>query len=115
MIRTLPPGETAMSASITVFVDRYSGEVIDTADPSQQHIVDALASDFAGTIHNGSILGLPGRLVVFAGGLAFPLLFVTGLMLWLRSKFSKDMLTDLRSTKPKRTSKPTVKSKRSDL
>ncbi|MEQ9446720.1 MAG: PepSY-associated TM helix domain-containing protein [Rhodospirillaceae bacterium] len=111
MIRTLPAGETAMSKSITVFVDRYSGEVIDTADPSQQHIVDALASDFAGTIHNGSILGLPGRWLVFAGGLAFPMLFVTGLLVWLRGKFTKDVLTDLREQPQSRTSKPTRKAK----
>lgn len=97
MIRTAPAGETSMANSITVFVDQYSGAVLDTAKPSQDHIVDALASDFAGTIHNGSILGLPGRVLVFIAGLAFPVLFVTGFMLWYRSKVSTDLVSELRN------------------
>ncbi len=84
MIRMMPPNETAMSESVTVFIDQYSGAVLDVSAPKQNHIVDALASDFSGTIHNGSILGLPGRWFVFTAGLAFPVLFVTGFWLWYR-------------------------------
>ena len=84
MIRLMPPGETSMSKSTTVFVDQYSGAILDRSVPAQAHIVDALASDFSGTIHNGSILGLPGRWLVFIAGFAFPVLFITGFWLWAR-------------------------------
>lgn len=86
MIRTLPPGETSQGLSTNVFIDQYSGEVMDLSSPADQHIVDKLASDFSGLIHNGAILGLPGRWLVFAAGFAFPVLFVTGFWLWARRK-----------------------------
>ncbi len=95
MIRLLPPGQTSMATSTTVFVDQYSGAVLDRSVPTRQHIVDALASDFSGTIHNGSILGLPGRWLVFIAGFAFPVLFITGFWLWARRKRNADTGGDL--------------------
>ena len=86
MVRQVPKGEVKLSKSKTLLLDQYSGDVLVFLDTGNQHIVDALASDFAGTIHNGSILGLWGRWLVFIAGLAFPVLFVTGFWLWYRRR-----------------------------
>jgi uncharacterized iron-regulated membrane protein len=94
MVRQVPDGDVKLSNSKTLLLDQYSGEVLALLDTTDQHIVDALASDFAGTIHNGSILGIGGRWLVFLGGLAFPLLFVTGVWLWYKRGRSGGQTTD---------------------
>ena len=84
MVRQMPLGEAQLSKSKTLLINPYTGAILDLLDTTDQHIVDALASDFSGTIHNGSILGLPGRWLVFIAGFAFPVLFITGFWLWFR-------------------------------
>ncbi|MGI4744544.1 MAG: PepSY-associated TM helix domain-containing protein [Janthinobacterium lividum] len=37
-------------------------------------------------LHNGSMFGWTGRILVFLGGLSLPTLFVSGLLLWLRKR-----------------------------
>jgi uncharacterized iron-regulated membrane protein len=86
MVRTMPPAETTMAVSRTVYIDQYSGRVIDIGDPAQQHIVDTLAGDWSGTVHNGSALGWPGRLAMAAAGLVSAVLFATGAVSWARRR-----------------------------
>ncbi len=86
MVRTVPPGVTQLSLSQTVFVDQYSGEVLNISDASEQHIIDTIAGDWIGTVHNGSALGMPGRIVMFVAGFAFPILFGSGIYMWARRR-----------------------------
>ena len=80
------PGEAWRHYPATrVWVDRYSGAVLDHWDP----LTVAAGSKFLVwqfPLHNGDALGLVGRWLVVAGGLLPGLLFFTGLYLWWKKR-----------------------------
>ena len=82
MVRFWPPGETGVSKMTNVFVAIASGRVLRSQSPQKFTAQSLLQTDFAANIHSGAILGLPGRLIMFAAGLCFPVLFVTGIVMW---------------------------------
>ncbi len=86
LIRVFPPGENAVAAQSTVFVNRYTGEIIRISAPAAPTWMSLLSADFAASLHSGAIAGLSGRLVMFVAGLFFPALFVTGFLLWWRRR-----------------------------
>ena len=86
LIRVFPPGENAVAKQTTVFVNRYTGEIIRLSAPAAPTWTSLLSADFAASLHSGAIAGLPGRLVMFVAGLFFPALFATGFYLWWRRK-----------------------------
>ena len=87
LIRVFPPGENAVARQTTVFVNRYTGDIIRLSAPAAPTWMSLLSADFAASLHSGAIAGLPGRLVMFVAGLFFPALFATGFLLWwLRRK-----------------------------
>lgn len=86
LIRVFPPGENAVAMQTTVFVNRYSGDIIRVSVPAAPAWTSLLSADFAASLHSGAIAGLPGRLIMFVVGLFFPALFVTGFILWWRRK-----------------------------
>jgi uncharacterized iron-regulated membrane protein len=81
-----PPGETAVAAQTTVFVNRFTGGIIRVSAPAAPTWTSLLSADFAASLHSGAILGLPGRLIMFIAGLFFPALFITGFILWWRRR-----------------------------
>lgn len=86
LIRVFPPGENAVAKQTTVFVNRYTGEIIRLSAPAAPTWTSLLSADFAASLHSGAIAGLPGRWVMFIAGLFFPALFATGFFLWWRRK-----------------------------
>ena len=86
LIRVFPPGETAVAAQTTVFVNRFTGGIIRVSAPAAPTWTSLLSADFAASLHSGAILGLPGRLIMFIAGLFFPALFITGFILWWRRR-----------------------------
>lgn len=84
LIRVFPPGENAVAKQTTVFVNRFTGEIIRVSAPAAPTWTSLLSADFAASLHSGAIAGLPGRLIMFIAGLFFPALFITGFILWWR-------------------------------
>ena len=86
LIRVFPAGENAVARQSTVFVNRYTGEIIRISAPAAPTWMSLLSADFAASLHSGAVAGLPGRLVMFVAGLFFPALFATGFLLWWRRR-----------------------------
>jgi uncharacterized iron-regulated membrane protein len=68
-----------------VWVDQYSGKVLKVEDPKNFSAGDTFLN-LMFILHNGEALGLPGRILVCMAGLVPPLLYVTGLLHWLRKR-----------------------------
>ena len=86
LIRVFPPGDNAVAKQSTVFVNRYTGEIIRISAPAAPTWMSLLSADFAASLHSGAIAGLPGRVLMFVAGLFFPALFATGFLLWWRRR-----------------------------
>lgn len=68
-----------------VAVDQYSGEILAAADPKRFSAGETfLAWQFP--LHNGEAFGLVGRWIVFFSGFVPLVLFITGLLIWLRKR-----------------------------
>lgn len=72
-------------STTTVYVDQFSGEVLQVWDGREQPVGNKVL-DWLFPLHNGDALGLPGRIVVFLAGLMPSLLFGTGVYLWWRKR-----------------------------
>ncbi len=68
-----------------VWVDSRSGAVMSIRDPSLNAAGDVLL-DWLHPLHSGEAFGLPGRLLVFIGGLVPALAFTTGVLRWQRKR-----------------------------
>ena len=68
-----------------VWVDRYSGAVLATADPLTAGGGDTLIN-WLHPLHSGEAFGLTGRIVVALAGLLCPLLLLTGGRRWLQKR-----------------------------
>ncbi|MDD2762167.1 MAG: PepSY-associated TM helix domain-containing protein, partial [Methylomonas sp.] len=68
-----------------VWVDQYSGKVLKIENPKNFSAGDMFLN-LMFILHNGEALGLPGRILVCAAGLVLPVLYVTGLVHWLRKQ-----------------------------
>lgn len=65
----------------TLWVDRYTGQVLHIHDYAQASTADRVLA-LQILLHNGEILGQPGIWLVFVSGIAILLLFGTGFYLW---------------------------------
>ena len=74
-----------------VFIDSITGDVAGYVIAGEGTAGDVLnlASQ---PLHSGRIGGLPGRILVFASGLAVSLLAVTGTLMWLRKRRSRSRI-----------------------
>lgn len=75
-----------------VWIDQYSGRILAVNDPQQNSAGDSIVT-WLHPLHSGEAFALPGRLLVFAGGLACPLLFITGLIRWLQKRRGRERRT----------------------
>jgi uncharacterized iron-regulated membrane protein len=80
------PGEAwSNHAATAVWVDQYSGEVLEIWDATSL----AAGSNFMQwqfPLHNGDALGIVGRWLVFVTGFLPALFFGTGVYMWLRKR-----------------------------
>ena len=68
-----------------VWIDQYSGEILNVANPKQFSNGDTVISWFH-PLHSGEAFSMTGRLLVFFSGLCCPILFVTGVLRWLQKR-----------------------------
>lgn len=82
------PGEAKKSwGGSRVWIDPYTGEVLAVRDPGKMTAGDVFL-EWQFPLHNGEILGLAGRVLVFITGFTPLLLYVTGIKMWLRRRRS---------------------------
>jgi uncharacterized iron-regulated membrane protein len=67
---------------VTVFVDPWSGKVVEIHDPRAFTTGETILA-WQRAIHEGSGLGPVYKLLVFLSGIAIPVFAVTGVMMWL--------------------------------
>ncbi len=87
MVRLWPPGETETPQMTTVFVNRYSGDILRVSSPAALTPTRMISADFVITLHSGAVAGDVGRLLMFIAGLGFAVLFVSGLATWWMRTF----------------------------
>jgi len=72
---------------VCVVMDRYNGKVLDIDDPADVTVTAGeVFTHWQWPLHSGQAFGMTGRLLVFATGLACPVLFVTGVIRWLQKR-----------------------------
>jgi uncharacterized iron-regulated membrane protein len=74
-------GDGDSSGEVTVYFDRYTGAELSVTDQAGRTAGDVFLT-WLGRLHAGNFGGFPVQLAWFAGGLVFPLLFVTGVLMW---------------------------------
>jgi uncharacterized iron-regulated membrane protein len=81
---TLRPeaSDPEVRARSVIGIDPWSGAVAEERGPRTRGLAEETLA-LQRWLHGGALLGWPGRLLVFASGLAMPVLFVTGLAAWL--------------------------------
>ncbi|MDD1622264.1 MAG: PepSY domain-containing protein [Methylococcaceae bacterium] len=71
-----------------VWIDQFSGHILAIGDPKQHTTGDSIIA-WLHPLHSGEAILMPGRMLVFAAGLACPLLFVTGVIRWRHKRRNK--------------------------
>ena len=74
-------GDFDTSDQVTAYFDRYTGDPLGLDDQSSRSAGDHVIR-WLGVLHVGSFGGTPIRLLWMVTGLAFPLLAVTGVVMW---------------------------------
>lgn len=77
--------EIRHKGSTMLWIDQHSGKVIRIKDPNQFNAGNAFIN-IQLPLHNGEILGEPGRILVLIAGFAPLLLMITGVIHWLKKK-----------------------------
>lgn len=80
-VATEQHGDGDSSDEVTIYFDRYTGAELAVIDQRGRTAGDVFLT-WLGRLHVGSFGGTPVKLVWFAGGLVFPLLFATGGVMW---------------------------------
>jgi uncharacterized iron-regulated membrane protein len=78
-------GDGDSSDEVTMYFDRYTGAELAVIDQRGRTGGDMFLT-WLGRLHVGNFGGVPVKLVWFAGGLVFPMLFVTGAVMWWNRK-----------------------------
>lgn len=84
-IRLRQPNEVrAWSGVTTVSIDPATGRTLHIYDPLAAPLSNKLA-DAAFSVHSGELAGLGSRILVLLAGLSLPVLYITGVVGWLRA------------------------------
>lgn len=78
-------GDYDTSDEVTLYFDQYSGDLLLARDHARRSGGD-LVTAWIGPLHFGSFGGLPVKAAWAVAGLTLPLLFVTGLVMWLNRR-----------------------------
>ena len=83
-------GDGDATDEVTVYYDRYTGAELAVVDQDRRTAGDLFLA-WLGRLHVGNFGGKPVKILWFAGGLVFPLLFMTGAATWWnrRSEFAR--------------------------
>ena len=87
--RRAVPGLSAFWSERTVTIDQYSGAILEVRDPAKRHSAGETFLDWQWPLHSGQAFGWTGRLLVFVSGLACPVIYATGLLMWWRKRRTK--------------------------
>ena len=79
-------GLSAFWSERFVSVDQYTGAILNVRDPTTRRSAGETFLDWQWPLHSGKAFGLTGRLLVFIGGLACPVIYATGLLMWWRKR-----------------------------
>lgn len=85
------PGLSAFWSERQVAIDQYSGAILDVRDPTTRRSAGETFLDWQWPLHSGQAFGMTGRLLVFLSGLACPVIYVTGLLMWWRKRRTKTL------------------------
>ena len=80
------PGLSAFWSERIVSVDQYSGSILDVRAPDTRRSAGETFLDWQWPLHSGQAFGIPGRLLVCASGLACPVIYATGFLMWWRKR-----------------------------
>lgn len=83
------PGLSAFWSERQVAIDQYSGAILDVRDPTTRRSAGETFLDWQWPLHSGQAFGMPGRLLVFLSGLACPVIYATGFLMWWRKRKSR--------------------------
>nr|WP_172834363.1 PepSY-associated TM helix domain-containing protein [Nitrospira japonica] len=72
-----------------IVIDQYSGAILEARAPDMRRTAGESFLDWQWPLHSGQAFGWPGRLAVFAAGLACPVIFATGVLMWSRKRRSR--------------------------
>ena len=82
------PTEFTSNGKTLVWVDQYSGDIIEVRDPHKLAAGDAFIN-LQLPLHNGEILGQPGQILVLIVGFAPLIMLITGVIVWLNKRRAK--------------------------
>lgn len=82
------PTEFSSNGKTMVWVDQYSGDIIEVRDPHKLAAGDAFIN-LQLPLHNGEIVGQPGRILVLIVGFAPLIMLITGVIIWLNKRRAK--------------------------
>lgn len=82
------PTEFSSNGRTLVWVDQYSGEIIQVRDPHKLAAGDTFIN-LQLPLHNGEILGQPGQILVLIIGFAPLVMLITGVIVWLNKRRAK--------------------------
>lgn len=80
------PGLSAFWSERQVAIDQYSGAILEVRDPTTRRSAGETFLDWQWPLHSGQAFGLTGRLLVFLSGLACPVIYATGFLMWWRKR-----------------------------
>lgn len=83
------PGLSAFWSERWVAIDQYSGAILDVRAPDTRRTAGETFLDWQWPLHSGQAFGWPGRLAVFVSGLACPIVYGTGVLMWWRKRRSR--------------------------
>jgi uncharacterized iron-regulated membrane protein len=83
-------GEMTEKGRTMLWIDQYSGDIINTRDPLNLNAGDSFIN-LQLPLHNGEIIGTTGRILVLITGIAPLLLMVTGVIHWLKKRKAKQV------------------------
>ena len=80
------PGLSTFWSERIVSVDQYSGAILDVRAPDTRRSAGETFLDWQCPLHSGQAFGMRGRLLVCASGLACPVIYATGFLMWWRRR-----------------------------
>ncbi|MDO9117075.1 MAG: PepSY-associated TM helix domain-containing protein [Nitrospira sp.] len=80
------PGLSAFWSERQVTVDQYSGAILDVRDPMTRRSAGETFLDWQWPLHSGQAFGWTGRVLVFVSGVACPVIYATGFLMWWRKR-----------------------------
>lgn len=80
------PGLSAFWSERQVAIEQYSGALLDVRDSTTRRSAGETFLDWQWPLHSGQAFGWTGRLLVFLSGLACPVIYATGFLMWWRKR-----------------------------